>query len=70
MSCDYRPLLQGKGADETILIRFRCPHCGDIDILEDKVIEYTIKGLIRAICPRCGCKGLIRWKNPKRHIPT
>ena len=43
-------------------MKFRCPNCKeDVEVPEEKVIPYGIKNLVRADCPRCGCKGLLRW---------
>lgn len=47
-------------------MRFFCPMCGKhVEVPSEKVIPYTMKGLVRATCPVCGNKGLLRWMKEK-----
>lgn len=49
-------------------MRFLCPTCRrHIEVPEENVIRYEMKGLVRAECPRCGNRGLLRWEKEKEY---
>ena len=47
-------------------MKFLCPNCKEhVDVPEEKVVHYNMKGLVRAECPKCGNRGLLRWMKEK-----
>ncbi len=43
-------------------MQFLCPNCRKhVEVPEEKVIPYEMKGLVKGECPKCGCPGLLRW---------